>query len=442
MWGRWQKRLLHQPITLKDSALLLLIGANHQTTPLELREKLFLNADQQRLLLAYLKSNTASLEEVVVLSTCNRLEVYSYGDVDDDSQNGIVMALADFYQIDSALLFQHLYIKTDREVVVHLMGVASGLDSLVLGEPQVLGQVATALEIAQSINANGAIFNRLFTDAIHAGKRARSETDISRHSTSISHIAAFKIKVGMPADSCRVLVIGAGQMAASAARAMAQHHIMDVRIVNRTDQRAIDVANQVGAIASLWEQRWTQLAEVDAVIIATSAAEPILKLCDLQFLLEIRKGQRLTIIDISVPRAVEVGRCELPTLTYIDIDNLRDVVDEHLAQRQACIPQVQTIIAQESETFMAWLASRQIVSIIKGLRQKVRHVVQDELDDVLTRLSHLDDQDKAALQRFAHRVINKVLHDPTTNLRLNASKSTVIDYTQVVSDLFALKVVD
>jgi glutamyl-tRNA reductase len=223
---------------------------------------------------------------------------------------------------------------------------------------------------------------------------------------------------------------------------MVQHSIPDVRIVNRTDQHADELASQIGGTAYLWEQRWTQLAEVDAVIIATSAAEPILKLCDLQFLLEIRKGRPLTIIDISVPRAVEVGRCELPTLTYIDIDDLHDVVDEHLSQRQACIPQVQGIISQEVETFIRWLASRQVVPIIKGLRQKVQHVVQDELDDVLTRLDHLDDHDKATLQRFANRVINKVLHDPTTNLRLNASKSNVIDYTQIVSDLFALKGVD
>lgn len=430
----------HKPS--KERNVILLIGANHRTVPLDLREKLYLNTTQHQLLLAHIKANISTLSEVVILSTCNRLEVYAVM-ADSDSQNALIAVLSNFYGIEIMQWTQHTYIKFDSDAVCHLMAVASGLDSLVLGEPQILGQVADALEMAQSMHSSGVILNRLFTDAIYTGKRARTETDISRHSISISHIAVSQMLQNTPSSSeLSILIIGAGEMATSAAHALLRHNVTEIQITNRTDAHAAELASSVDGTAYQWDQRWTQLSTVDAVIIATSASEPILKHCDLQFLIETRKGRPLTIVEVSVPRSVEIKGFEAADLVYYDIDDLNEIIDEHLAQRQACIPLIKDIIAYESERFLTWLASRLVVPTIKGLRQKVHNVVQIELEDAMSRLDHLDDEDKAILQRFAHRVVNKVLHDPTTNLRINASKSNVIDYTQVLSELFVLKAVD
>ncbi len=422
--------------------MILLIGANHRTAPLDLREKLYLNPTQHQLLLAQMRANISTLDEVVILSTCNRLEVYAVV-ADSDSQHALIAALSNSYDIEITQWTQHTYIKFDRDAVSHLMEVASGLDSLVLGEPQILGQVSDSLEMAQSMHSSGAILNQLFTDTIYTGKRTRTETNISRHSISISHIAVSQMLQNIPSNSePSVLIIGAGEMATSAVHALLHHNVADIQLINRTDARATKLATSLGITAYRWDQRWTQLSAVDAVIIATSASEPILKRCDLQFLIETRQGKPLTIVDVSVPRSVEIKGFEATDLVYYDIDDLNEIIDEHLAQRQACIPLIKDIIANESERFLTWLASRLVVPTIKGLRQKVHNVVQLELEDAMSRLDHLDDEDKAILQRFAHRVVNKVLHDPTTNLRINASKSNVIDYTQALSELFALKAVD
>lgn len=413
---------------------LLLVGLNHRTAPVALRERLVLEHD--RLAAFLLRMQAAAPEgEFVVLSTCNRLEVYgaqaTHADIERHLQEDFALSIDE--------LRPHLYTLCDDDAVNHLMRVACGLESMILGEPQILGQVADALEKAQALAAAGAVLNRLFTDAVHAGKRARTETSISQHRTSISHIAAVLALRHLQPES-HILIVGAGEMAATFAQALIQHEVANpLGIINRTYEKTAALAHHFGAIPYEWYHLWQQVAASDVVITATGAPHSIFEATDIRLLMVEREHRPLTLIDISVPRNVAPDVREVAGVTCYDIDDLQQVVDEHRAQREACIPAVEAIVDDEHRRFSEWLASRGVVPVIKDLRQTVQSLVEIELADVLNKLDHLPDGDKAVVQRFAHRVVNKLLHTPTNSLRSHAASADAQAYVQVVRELFALE---
>ncbi len=329
------------------------IGLNHQTAPVEIREKLMLSGGALQIALEDLRGCAASapdgggqagstIDEAVILSTCNRLEIYISAHPLEDGIARLEQYLAALQDIPLPELKTYLYSHAGDDATRHLMRVACGLDSMILGETQVLGQVTQAFEDARSAGMTGPILSHLFAQAIHTGKRARTETAISRYTASVSHAGALLLIDRFEQRSTsRVLVIGAGEMATLAAQALKHFDISNLTFVNRTYARAEALAQEFEGRAQNWYQLDEALVWADAVICATGAPHVILYRGDVEALLPQRDGRPLAIMDIAVPRDVEATVRELAGVQYYDIDDLQSVVDANVELRKAAIPQVE-----------------------------------------------------------------------------------------------------
>lgn len=412
-----------------------MIGLNYQTSPLDLREQFYLSGDDLRQALAALYGEITS--EIVAVSTCNRLEFYANtADVEQTAEK-IVTYLAGRVSFSVGQFESHLQKLTDQDAVYHLMRVAAGLESLVLGESEILGQITNAFWQAQQADTVGAVLSRLFQNAIHAGKRARTETAISQHTLSVSHAAILMAKQQIPDLTCaNTLIIGAGQMAEQAARALKVHNVKRIRVMNRTFSRANILANRVGIEAIEWTDLKNAVAEADLVITATSAPQPILSTHDI---LAVRESRNLVVVDIAVPRNVSRDVGDLPDVRLYDIDDLQSVVEDHRTLRQSEVIHVEAIIAEEQEAYFNWLNSRNAVPTIVALRQKAEEMAALELDRAFHRLPDLDEEEREVVMEMAHRIVNKLLHAPTVALRERAAKDDHFAYLHAMRKLFDLE---
>jgi len=429
---------------------IILVGLNHRTAPIELREQLALSTNQLHVALDSIRSfahtptklqpTEVTIHEAIILSTCNRLEIYARVQGAAQGQRAVLAFLARLQGFTPDELQAHLYCMQDDDVIQHLMRVASGLDSMILGEPQILGQVTNAYGKAQAAGTSGPILSQLFSRAIHAGKRAHSETDISRHTTSVSHAAAQLVieQLGTLADH-NILIMGAGEMAVLAAKAMRWQGAKQLTFINRTDTRAEKLAEEFEGIALSWYQLQDALIWADVVISATGAPHPVLYARDVQRICH-RRGQRpLIVMDIALPRDVEEAVGELARVQRYDIDDLQVTVDENRAQRAEALPQVEAIIQQELAIFLEWLHSRQVVPVITHLRQWAKSIAEAEVAQALNRLDDDNCRTQAVINRLAHRIVNKILHEPTVQLRQQAAQGNGYGYAHAVRELFALQ---
>lgn len=421
---------------------LLVIGLNHRTTPVELREKLYLRAEKLYPVLTELHQHSSVIQENAILSTCNRLEVYVATQRAVEAEHTILNFMSQYYEISKDELRPFLYVYQGQSVINHLMRVAAGLDSMVLGETQILGQVGDALECAATVSTTGTLLHRLFEASMHAGKRARTETSISQHTTSISHAAALLVRNRLKIENPYILVVGAGEMAELAVQAVHDFNLTNIGIVNRTFAHAQGLAGQCNAQAYEWSRLWEQLAVADVVITATGAPHTLLYDVDIQRVMMMRQKKPLMLVDIAVPRDVDSAVKNIEGVTLYDIDALKHIVDESLAAREACVPTVEIIISEETERYRQWLNERNVVPVIQDLRREVSLVVQAELQDALNKLPELSEQEQEVIKRLAHRIMNKVLHTPTTSLREQASNGNGEDFANVVRELFALNHVE
>jgi glutamyl-tRNA reductase len=378
------------------------------------------------------------IHEVLILSTCNRLEIYVVTEESEQGQQTISHYLADLQNITFGHLYPALYFYEGVSVAHHLMRVTCGLDSMILGEPQILGQVNHAYTEAQHVNTVGPILSRLFNQAIHTGKRARAETEISRHTTSVSHAAVRLAQKHIDLTEARTLIIGAGEMAELAASAINKYHPAEMAFINRTCARAEALADQLGGYAIKWHQLWQALTTADVVISSTGAPHPVIFAEELREILPQREGKPLVLIDIAVPRDIEEAVAELPGVIVYDIDDLNDVTDANMAQRRAAIAQVDVIIQQELDDFNTWANSRDIVPVLVELRQKISEIAQQELAQALHKLEGLDEHQQKVVEVLTHRIVNKILHSPTTRLKAEAANGNGQLYASALADLFDL----
>jgi glutamyl-tRNA reductase len=416
---------------------IILIGLNHQTAPVEIREQLHLADCTLRAALKDLSE--VGLQEVVILSTCNRIEIYA---VVRDATMGWQLAedaLCQLQGFEVEQLRPHLYRREGRLAVEHLMRVASGLESMILGEAQILGQVAEAFTEAQKAGTSGALLSHLFAQAIHAGKRARTETDISRHTTSISHAAVQLIheQQSDPAQT-HILLVGAGEMARLAGQALAGRGFQNLQVINRTFASAEILAGEVGAEASSWNHLPEALIWADVVITATGAPHTVIRAGEVTRMMSERDHRPLLFVDLAVPLDVEIAVGQIEGVTRYDIDDLRAVVDANLAQRIAAASEVELIIDEEAADFMKWLSSRQVAPVIADLRRKAEAVVEAELQQALRRLDGLQERDQQIIAQMAHRIMNKMLHEPTMYLKSRAADGDGHDFAHLARELFAL----
>jgi glutamyl-tRNA reductase len=414
---------------------LILAGFDHRTASLDQREASSVSGERLRAALESLRDG--GLSEVAILSTCNRLEIVA---AVEDAQAGfsIIQNFFDnqaFVGTGRALSLQDrirlsLYFREGTAVIEHLMRVAAGLESLVLGETQIMGQVARALDTAKSAGTDGAILNRLFEAALHTGKRARSETAISRGRLSVSGAAVSLIKahIGGISDT-RVVVIGAGEMAELALLALQMQGVRALAVANRTDEKGRVLAARLGIGALRWADLPQALNDFDAVIAATSAPQPILCAGD------VPAGHSLLLVDIGLPRNINADVKQLPGCRLYNIDDLQAVLADTRASRQAEVAGVEAIIAQERNTFFAWMQSRAVAPIISELRQQAEALAQAEVEQTLRRLPGLNPHEQEIISQLAHRIVNKLLHTPTTTLKARAND----DYQAAVRQLFRLE---
>jgi len=433
---------------------ILLVGLNHRTAPVELREKLSLEGYGLSMALEEMPVHASALDgdpalglehlplalrEGVILSTCNRLELYAVAGQIAGGRAATENFLSRLQGIPLSHLKPYLYFMHDWEVVAHLMRVAAGLDSMILGEPQILGQVASAYTAAKAASTTGPLLSQLFAQAIHSGKRVRTKTDISQHTTSVSHAAVSLAEQRLGGLAAfRVLVVGGGEMAELALQALAQRGAAHLTCVNRTHSRAMALAEQFNGEALAWRQLDEALSWADVVVSATGAPHTVIHVDDVAGALPARQGRPLTFIDLAVPRDVEEQVGALPGVALFDIDSLQATLDEHLAQREAAIPQVEAIIAEEMDRFAAWLSSREVTPVIADLRAWAKGVAQAEVERALNRLPELGQHEREVVEMLAHRLVNKLLHEPTTRLKEQAASGDGYLAAHLLRELFAL----
>jgi glutamyl-tRNA reductase len=395
------------------------VGLSHKTAPVEVREKLSIPEPQIESAIAQLASYP-HIDEVAILSTCNRLEIYIVTSEADQGIREITQFLAEYSKLPVLSLRQHLFMLLHDDAVMHVMRVAGGLDSLVLGEGQILAQVKTTHKLGQQYSGIKTILNRLFKQALTAGKRVRTETSIGTGAVSISSAAVelAQIKVANLA-ACRVVILGAGKMS----RLLVQHLIskgaVQISIVNRSRDRALELTKQFPQqpieIHPLSEMM-TVIANSDLVFTSTSATEPILDRAKLEMVLEVQRS--LMLFDISVPRNVHADVNELENVQAFNVDDLKAVVAQNYESRRKIAQEAERLLEEEVEAFDIWWRSLETVTTISCLRNKVETIREQELEKALSRLgSEFAEKHQEVIEALTRGIVNKILHDPMVQLR-------------------------
>jgi glutamyl-tRNA reductase len=395
------------------------IGLSHKTAPVHVREKLSIPTAQTAEAIAHLTSYP-HIDEVSILSTCNRLEIHIVTESAENGVREVTQFLAEHSKLPLSELRRHLFILLHQDAVMHLMRVAAGLDSLVLGEGQILSQVKHAHQLAQQHKSAGRILNRLLKQAITAGKRVRTETSIGTGAVSISSAAAELARVKMPnLHSCRISILGAGKMARLLVQHLLSKDTCDITLLNRTLKRADELARQFNG-ANIRTGTMDSMLEVvkgsDVVFTCTSATEPILHRENLEMVLE--PGRSLMIFDISVPLNVHANVNELEQVNAFNVDDLKAVVAQNQASRRRMAMEAEALLEEEVESFMDWWRSLDTVNTISNLRSKVESIREQELEKALSRLgSEFAEKHQEVIEALTRGIVNKILHDPMVQLR-------------------------
>ena len=421
---------------------ILCIGMNHHTASVALRERLVLSPEPistnihiQRQVSGLLKDE---IQELVILSTCNRVELYAAARI--PAFEALEAFLSRIGNLQLSEFSSTLYKLKDAEAVEHLFQVAAGLDSLVIGEPQILGQVAEAYEHAVNGGSAGKVLSRLFQAAIRAGKRTRTETSISRNPASIASVAVNLIHGTVPDLSrARILMLGAGEMAELAVQALSKRGARQILVVNRTAQKARELAERWGGQVSSFDRLAVVLPGVDIVICSTGAPHTILQREMVERAMQHRPDKPLVIMDIAVPRDVDEAVRDLAGVRLFDMDGLSSHMEASLAHRQSQIPLVEAILAEEQAAFEADLAALDMVPIIVEIRQLADAIRQNEVEKAIRRMPQLTPEMERQIEALTVSIVNKILHSPTNRLRQGADSPHALDYAAVTRYLFGLE---
>jgi glutamyl-tRNA reductase len=410
---------------------LALVGTSHRAAPIALRERLALDLDGARAFSARLADGI----EAVCLSTCNRTEVYLAGPDAEALQARAASALVELAGLDEAELAPVLYRLRDEAAALHLFRVAAGLDSLVPGEGEILGQVRDAFEAG----AVGPLLDHVFRQALHVGKKVRTQTAIGESPASVpSAAAALAQHVFGDLAGRRVLVVGAGEIGESAARNLAARGATIAVVANRTLDRAEALAERFGAVAATLEGLEARLAEVDVVVACTSAPSTILGRAELERVQRARRGAPLFLVDLAVPRDLDPAINDVAGCYLYNVDDLQAVVAQTLAGRRQEAARAEGIVAQEADAFLEWQASLDVVPAIASLRARAEEIRRGELERAEARLGRLSDEQRSVVESLTAQIVNKLLHLPTVRMKQAATASDGVVYAETVRHLFGL----
>lgn len=389
---------------------IVIVGSNHECASVDLRERLAFNGET---LAGGLRALHEHVDEGLIVSTCNRTELYVVVDGDADGRDQVHRFLNRYHNVPTHVLEQMSYTHAGPDAIRHLFRVASGLDSMVLGEPQILTQIRDALKAAREAGSAGPYLQRLATDALRVGKRARTDTDIARNRLSISHAAVELAVREVPnLAGSRVALIGAGKMAGIAARVLAAKGVTDLTIVNRSIERARPVAEQTGATVRPLADLAEVLRSSDVVIAAVLTDEPIVTPSMLE-----GRAAPLLLIDLGVPRVIDAACESVPNVTVRDVDALEQVASDTRSRFAGEIEKVEGLVLAAAVDYLNWTRSRAAAAAIRHVRHHADAVREVEIERALRRLGHLSERDRNVVTAMAQALTNTLMHQPVQALR-------------------------
>ncbi|CAM3755784.1 Glutamyl-tRNA reductase [Vibrio aerogenes CECT 7868] len=416
---------------------LLTIGINHNTAPLALREKVAFGPEKLQDALKQLRMHNG-VEGSVILSTCNRTELYC--EVKPALKDQLIHWLSEFHQVDSQELNPSIYIHEEQEAIRHLMRVCCGLDSLILGEPQILGQVKQAYSESRELEAIDSSVDKLFQKAFSVAKRVRTETEIGGNAVSVAYAACTLAKhIFESLSDSTVLLVGAGETIELVARHLAANGCKHMMVANRTRERAMTLAQEFDAQVLRLQEIPDYLAQADIVITSTASPLPIIGKGMVEKAIKTRRYQPMLIVDIAVPRDVEAEVSEVNDVYLYSVDDLQSIVDSNIEQRKLEAIQAEAIVDEESTSFINWVRSLQAVDSIRDYRNSANQIREELLNKSLQALSSGGDPEKV-LYELSYKLTNKLIHIPTRALQVAAeqgepAKLAIIRQTLGLDDL-------
>jgi len=417
---------------------LLALGVSHKTAPLELRERVALTEGRATGVLNELVE-AAEVQEAAAISTCNRTELYLAAPDPVGAESRALGVLAREAGTPPTELVGHLYSLRGADAVLHLFQVTAGLDSMILGEAEVQGQVKRAYELALVEGATGPILNRLFRGALAAGKRARSETGITERGVSVPSVAVELAQRALGDLSSRlVLVVGAGETAELTARALAARGVEPAFIANRRYDRAIGLAQRFGGRAVRFEELPDQMEKADIVVASTSSPHHVIEREALAEVMRARDGRPLILIDLAVPRDIHPGCRDLEGVVLYDMDDLQALVERNASGREAEARRADSILRAELTLFERWLGSQDVVPTVAALRARADDIVSRVLAENEPRWDSLSENDRERIRAMARAIASRLLHEPTLRLKRSSGDENAYVYVNALRDLFGL----
>ncbi len=418
----------------------VLLGLNHKTAPLELRERLAFGGERRRQAVAALRARFVDCE-VVLVSTCNRVELYTARPVHGHPRpDEMIEFLSEFHGLPADAFKAHLYEKTEREMVQHLFNVTSSLDSMVLGETQILGQVREAYEEAQQLRAAGNLLNPLFQRALAVGKQVMHETQLAEGRMSLASVAVnFAGKIFDHFADKTVLSIGAGKMSTLVLQAFANLKPGQLLVCNRDADKARVLANRFAGSAVDFDHLADHLAAADVVITGTGSQLPIISTAMFERVVKLRRYRPVFVIDIALPRDVEAGVGQLESVYLYNLDDLQQVISRTQSTRAGAVETASGIVRQHVDEFLNAHRVRELGPLIERLYKRYHQIANDELGRTLGKLPNVSGEERAHLEDLTRRIVNKLLHDPIQSLRHSDTQhSSATQYVQTLEKLFHL----
>ncbi len=417
---------------------IVLLGLNHKTAPVELRECLAFSKDETYTALKSLQESP-DIREVLLVSTCNRVEVLMATENQSKAVNVVKSCLAEFRKLPVSEFENALYIHNGDDAVRHIFRVASSLDSMVVGEPQILGQIKEAYHAATLKRTTGVLLNKLLHRTFFVAKRIRSETGIGDHAVSISY-AAIELgrKIFGTLEGKKVLLIGAGEMAELAVEHLIRNRARDIFVANRTFEHGVRLAKRFDGKAVRFEEISDCLKIVDIIISSTGSPDYVVSRNQVKGVMRSRRNRPLFFIDIAVPRDIDPEINRLTNSYTYDIDDLKGVIDENIETRNREAIKGERIVDEAVISFRQWYESQEVVPTIVALRNKMESIAKAETEKTLQTLSHLSNDDRQAITKMTTALLNKILHNPTVLLKSNGIHRDKPAYIDITRKLFKL----
>ncbi|MEK3874433.1 glutamyl-tRNA reductase [Paenibacillus sp. FSL M7-0831] len=418
---------------------IVVVGLNYRTAPVEVRERFsFAEKDMPQALQELLR--TKSVLEGVIIATCNRTEIYVVVDRLHMCGYFIRSFMERWFGVPREEFTRHLYMYEDEQAVRHLFRVACGLDSMVLGETQILGQVKSAFLLSQREKGTGTWFNMLFKQAVTLGKRAHSETAIGESAVSISYAAVeLGKRIFGSFSGKRVLILGAGKMSELTAKHLSGGGADEVIVANRTYARAQELAAKFDGTPCTMQEAMERLADVDILISSTGAEGYVITSAQVARSMKRRPDRPLFMIDIAVPRDIEPEIGELENVFLYDIDDLEGIVENNLEMRRAEAVKIDKMIEEEMQVFANWLQTLGVKPVIRALQEKAAHIHESTLDSMFNKLPELDERQRKVIRRLTKSIVNQMMHDPINRIKEMTAGKNGNEALEYFTQIFALE---